>query len=225
MCGMVLWGDHHPRPSGAHPTRTAQPGDACRGGAGALGGGGQSQPDQCAARLKARDVTVQVPGVGVVTGDVAWGGNWFFLVNNHGQTLSRENIPRLLEVSGNIRQAVNAQGHPKVDHVELFGPPQSGGNSRNFVLCPGGAYDRSPCGTGTSAKLASLATRGLLEPGTPWFRKASSAAPSPPPTPGWTAGPAPFCPASAARRMCARKPRFCSTIPTPSAGVSGEMGV
>nr|WP_256199680.1 proline racemase family protein [Verrucomicrobium spinosum] len=134
-------------------------------------GGDRASLTNVPARLKARDVTVQVPGVGVVTGDVAWGGNWFFLVNNHGQTLSRENIPRLLEVSGNIRQAVNAQGHPKVDHVELFGPPQSGGNSRNFVLCPGGAYDRSPCGTGTSAKLASLATRGLLEPGTPWVQE------------------------------------------------------
>lgn len=134
-------------------------------------GGDRASLTNVPARLKARDITVQVPGVGNITGDVAWGGNWFFLVNNHGQTLSRENIPRLLEVSGNIRQAVNDQGYPEVDHVELFGPPQGGGSSRNFVLCPGGAYDRSPCGTGTSAKLASLATRGLLEPGTSWVQE------------------------------------------------------
>jgi 4-hydroxyproline epimerase len=134
-------------------------------------GGDRASLTNVPARLKARDVTVQVPGVGEVTGDVAWGGNWFFLVNNHGQTLSRENIPRLLEVSGNIRRAVNDQGYPEVDHVELFGPAQGGGSSRNFVLCPGGAYDRSPCGTGTSAKLACLAAKGLLEPETPWVQE------------------------------------------------------
>lgn len=134
-------------------------------------GGNMASLTNVPAFLKAQDVTVQVPGLGEVTGDVAWGGNWFFLVTRHGEELSRANIPRLLEVSGNIRQAVNAQGHPEVDHVELFGPPQSGGHSRNFVLCPGGAYDRSPCGTGTSAKLASLATRGLLGPETPWVQE------------------------------------------------------
>lgn len=134
-------------------------------------GGNKASLTNVPAFLKAQDVTVQVPGLGEVTGDVAWGGNWFFLVTRHGEELSRANIPRLLEVSGNIRQAVNEQGHPEVDHVELFGPPQSGGHSRNFVLCPGGAYDRSPCGTGTSAKLASLATRGLLGPDIPWVQE------------------------------------------------------
>lgn len=121
--------------------------------------------------VKARDVRVEVPGLGQVTGDVAWGGNWFFLVTDHAETLSRDHLPRLLEVSGNIRLAVNAQGHPEVDHVELFGPPLAGGHSRNFVLCPGGAYDRSPCGTGTSAKLACLAAQGRLEPGVPWVQE------------------------------------------------------
>lgn len=134
-------------------------------------GGNKASLTNVPAYLKAQDVTVQVPGLGEVTGDVAWGGNWFFLVTRHGEELSRANIPRLLEVSGNIRWAVNAHGHPEVDHVELFGPPQSGGNSRNFVLCPGGAYDRSPCGTGTSAKLASLATRGLLGPDISWVQE------------------------------------------------------
>lgn len=134
-------------------------------------GGSRASFTNVPAYLKARDVTVAVPGLGEVTGDVAWGGNWFFLVNDHGQTLTRNNIPTLLEVSGNIRRAVNAQGHPEVDHVELFGPAQAGGSSRNFVLCPGGAYDRSPCGTGTSAKLACLAAKGLLAPETPWVQE------------------------------------------------------
>ena len=51
----------------------------------------------------------------------------------------------------------------EIDHVELFSP--EGGESKNFVLCPGGTYDRSPCGTGTSAKLAGLYADGKLLPG------------------------------------------------------------
>jgi 4-hydroxyproline epimerase len=106
---------------------------------------------------------------GGVTGDVAWGGNWFFLVADHGLELTRENIPELTRVSLAIREAVRQSGYPEVDHVELFGPPQDAGNdSRNFVLCPGGEYDRSPCGTGTSAKLACLAAEGKLAPGQTW---------------------------------------------------------
>ena len=106
-------------------------------------------------------LTVDVPGIGPVTGDVAWGGNWFFLVEKHGQELSLVNVDKLTDFTWRIRQAVNAHGFPEVDHVELFGPPTiAGANSRNFVLCPGKAYDRSPCGTGTSAKLACLAADG-----------------------------------------------------------------
>jgi len=121
---------------------------------------------------KAKSVTVDVTGVGKITGDVAWGGNWFFLVEQHGQSLALSNVEKLTELSWAIRQAVNAQGYPEVDHVELFGPPQlPGGHSRNFVLCPGKAYDRSPCGTGTSAKLACLAADGKLAEGAPWVQE------------------------------------------------------
>lgn len=106
---------------------------------------------------------------GDVTGDVAWGGNWFFLVSDHGLDLTLQNVPRLMEASLAMRTAVNAAGYPEVDHVELFAPPQAAGNdSRNFVMCPGGQYDRSACGTGTSAKLACLAADGKLAPGRVW---------------------------------------------------------
>lgn len=113
---------------------------------------------------KAKDVIA-----GDVTGDVAWGGNWFFLVADHGMTLTPEHLPQLTKRSLGIREAVRAAGFPEVDHVELFAPPHDPANhSRNFVLCPGGEYDRSPCGTGTSAKLACLAADGKLPPGESW---------------------------------------------------------
>ncbi len=119
-----------------------------------------------------RAVTVQVPGLGPVTGDVAWGGNWFFLVEDHGQTLDLANVEALTDYCWRVRQAVNAQGFPEVDHVELFGPPvTAGAHSRNFVQCPGKAYDRSPCGTGTSAKLAGLAADGKLAEGAVWVQE------------------------------------------------------
>jgi 4-hydroxyproline epimerase len=106
---------------------------------------------------------------GGVTGDVAWGGNWFFLVSDHGLHLTLKNVPQLTQASLATREAVRAAGYPEVDHVELFGPPQDAANhSRNFVLCPGGEYDRSPCGTGTSAKLACLAADGKLAAGEAW---------------------------------------------------------
>ena len=121
---------------------------------------------------KARDVTVNVPGFGNVTGDVAYGGNWFFLVKNHGQELDLRHVDALTDFTWRIRQAVNSTGFPEVDHIELFGPPLSpDANSRNFVLCPGKAYDRSPCGTGTSAKLACLAADGDLAEGEPWVQE------------------------------------------------------
>ncbi|HKI69737.1 MAG TPA: proline racemase family protein, partial [Verrucomicrobiae bacterium] len=107
--------------------------------------------------------TADVPGIGQITGDVAWGGNWFYLVENHGMGLSLANVDLLTDFCWCLRQAVNTQGFPEVDHVELYGPPTvAGARSRNFVQCPGKAYDRSPCGTGTSAKLACLAADGKL---------------------------------------------------------------
>ena len=117
---------------------------------------------------------LDIPGLGEVTGDVAWGGNWFFLVHEHQEKLELANIARLTEVTLTIRDALRDQGivgikGEEIDHVELFGPPHDSKNhGRNFVLCPGGAYDRSPCGTGTSAKIACLAERGKLQPGEIW---------------------------------------------------------
>ena len=119
---------------------------------------------------KARAVAVDVPGIGVVTGDVAWGGNWFFLVGQQTLPLQLANVEQLTELAWRIRQAVNAQGYPEIDHVELFGATATA-SSRNFVLCPGKAYDRSPCGTGTSAKLACLAADGKLAEGQEWTQE------------------------------------------------------
>jgi 4-hydroxyproline epimerase len=116
-----------------------------------------------------RDVTVEVPGTGPVSGDIAWGGNWFFLVKEERDDLRINNVERLTTIAWKIRQAVNASFPEPVDHIELFGPPHNPANhSRNFVLCPGKAYDRSPCGTGTSAKLACLFADGKIKPGEVW---------------------------------------------------------
>ncbi|TNV19525.1 4-hydroxyproline epimerase [Buttiauxella sp. B2] len=111
-------------------------------------------------------VVLESPNLGRITGDIVWGGNWFFLVNDHGLTISRENISRLSEFTVEIqrelqRQAIFAENDELIDHIELFSSDDSA-DSRSFVMCPGGAYDRSPCGTGTSAKLACLAADGKL---------------------------------------------------------------
>lgn len=126
----------------------------------------------------AKDVPLDVEGVGKVSGDVAWGGNWFFLVNEHAEKIALDNVERLTDVAWKIRQALNREGVTgddggEIDHIELFSPTDlPGADSRNFVLCPGKAYDRSPCGTGTSAKLACLAADGKLAEGQTW-RQAS----------------------------------------------------
>ena len=121
---------------------------------------------------KAKDVAVNVPGAGVVRGDVAWGGNWFFLVDARDRRLALADVESLTDFSWRVRQALNAQGYPEVDHVELYGPSaMPGADCRNFVLCPGKAYDRSPCGTGTSAKLACLAADGALAEGEDWIQE------------------------------------------------------
>ena len=119
-------------------------------------------------------VAVKVPGLGHYVGDVAWGGNWFFLVQEHDEIIDLAHVERLTDVTWRIRQALRAQSISgddggEIDHIELFGPPTPGkADSKNFVLCPGKAYDRSPCGTGTSAKLACLAAAGKLAPGAIW---------------------------------------------------------
>jgi proline racemase len=125
-----------------------------------------------ASYRKVKAVVVDVPGIGKITGDIAWGGNWFFLVERHGEKIELNNAECLTEFTWRIRQAINAQGFPEIDHVELFGPSATtGAHSRNFVLCPGKAYDRSPCGTGTSAKLACLAADGKLDEGEEWIQE------------------------------------------------------
>lgn len=126
------------------------------------------------AHRLAAGVAVDVPGHGVVHGDIAWGGNWFFLVADHGQELSVARAGALTAYAAAVKHALAAAGitgagGAEIDHIELFAPSHSGaGDSRNFVLCPGNAYDRSPCGTGTSAKLACLAADGKLAEGALW---------------------------------------------------------
>ncbi len=124
---------------------------------------------RCAAH-----VAVEAPGIGTVYGDIAWGGNWFFLIAEHGQTLTPDRLEELTDYTWRVRQGLEAAGITgadgrEIDHIELFGPPAApGAHSKNFVLCPGKAYDRSPCGTGTSAKLACLYADGKLLPGEIW---------------------------------------------------------
>ncbi|MBC7968042.1 MAG: proline racemase family protein [Fuerstia sp.] len=124
-----------------------------------------------------KSVAVDVPGHGTVTGDISWGGNWFFLVSDHGQDLQLAKCKELSEFTQKIRDALEQNGITgedggEIDHIELFGPPShADSDSRNFVLCPGGAYDRSPCGTGTSAKLACLAADGKLAAGAVWHQE------------------------------------------------------
>jgi 4-hydroxyproline epimerase len=122
----------------------------------------------------AKRVAVEVPGHGVVHGDVAWGGNWFFLCDDHGQALIASAVSDLTAFASRVREAlqrhsITGRDGAEIDHIELIGPAAEPNNhGRNFVLCPGGAYDRSPCGTGTSAKIACLAADDKLAPGAVW---------------------------------------------------------
>lgn len=139
-----------------------------------LGADGSVTIRNVPARLHRSDVTIEVPDVGTVTGDVAWGGNWFFLTALPGLDIEYAQRHELLRITNNIREALIASGvtgsdGALIDHVELFGPPgRDDADSRNFVLCPGSAYDRSPCGTGTSAKMAALHHHGALRAGQEW---------------------------------------------------------
>jgi len=137
-----------------------------------LRAGGEVAFSNVPCHRKHQDLELYLPGVGDVRCDLAWGGNWFCLIEHHDQRLELDNIAQLTDYAVRIRQAVSDSGFPEVDHVALFGPsPAAGVNSRNFVLCPGLAYDRSPCGTGTSAKLACLAADGKLAPGVEWVQE------------------------------------------------------
>jgi 4-hydroxyproline epimerase len=120
------------------------------------------------------DVAVDVPGHGVLRGDIAWGGNWFFLIKDHPMQIRLDNVEVLTEFAWRIRQSLKRQSitgtaGTEIDHIELFAPSDKKDvNSKNFVLCPGKAFDRSPCGTGTSAKLACLYADGKLVEGQIW---------------------------------------------------------
>ena len=135
---------------------------------------GEVTVNNVASYRSAANVAVSVPGYGEVRGDVAWGGNWFFLVHHHEMQLMLKNVDELTAFSWAIRVALRDSGitgdqGKEIDHVELFASSQIPGvDSRNFVLCPGKAYDRSPCGTGTSAKLACLYADGKIQEGQTW---------------------------------------------------------
>ena len=135
---------------------------------------GQVTVNNVASYRLAANVTLDVPGHGRVQGDVAWGGNWFFLVREHNLELTLKNVEALTNFTWAVRQALAAagitgEGGAVIDHVELYASSRLPGvNSKNFVLCPGKAYDRSPCGTGTSAKMACLYADGRLGEGQVW---------------------------------------------------------
>lgn len=142
-----------------------------------IGADGRVEIENVPAWREAAGVEVRVNFEGRerrVHGDIAWGGNWFFLCEDHGMRLELAELERLTTFSWELRRALRAAGHAgrngmEIDHIELFGPPSRPDcHSKNFVLCPGKAYDRSPCGTGTSAKLACLHADGKLAPGERW---------------------------------------------------------
>lgn len=126
------------------------------------------------AHAHALDVSVDVPGLGTITGDIAYGGNWFFITHIPGLALTLDNVTELMGVTraimSSLRESgITGEGGASIDHIELTADAHSPvADAVNFVLCPGGAYDRSPCGTGTSAKLAVLHERGMLRPGAVW---------------------------------------------------------
>lgn len=127
------------------------------------------------ARCTALDVEVEVPGLGRVRGDIAYGGNWFFLTESPSP-LDPSRVGELTREATRIQEAIDAAGlagdDGPIDHVELAGPPaRPDADARNFVLCSGGAYDRSPCGTGTSAVMAARHARGELAPGERWHQE------------------------------------------------------
>jgi 4-hydroxyproline epimerase len=135
---------------------------------------GEVTVNNVASYRSATRVAVEVPGYGKVHGDVAWGGNWFFLVSDHAMELTIRNVEKLTDFTWAIRHALHRSSIAgvdggEIDHIELFGPSELPGvDSKNFVLCPGKAYDRSPCGTGTSAKLACLYADGKIREGQTW---------------------------------------------------------
>jgi 4-hydroxyproline epimerase len=142
-----------------------------------LAGHGEVAIENVVSYRHRKAVEVEVDGFGSVMGDVAWGGNWFFLVDAHDRALAPGEVGALTQFTGAIRRSLARAGitgrdRGEIDHIELFGAPSKDAyDCRNFVLCPGNAYDRSPCGTGTSARLACLAADGELAEGATWVQE------------------------------------------------------
>lgn len=135
---------------------------------------GRVSVDNVESWRHAAGVALDVAGHGRVRGDIAWGGNWFFITGDCPYPVDLAHRHELTAYAGAIRAALARSGiaggdGAEIDHIEINGPsPDAGADARNFVLCPGLAYDRSPCGTGTSAKLACLAADGKLAAGAIW---------------------------------------------------------
>jgi 4-hydroxyproline epimerase len=137
-----------------------------------LGAGGEVSFENVPAYRREKDLPLYLPGVGDVNVDLAYGGAWFCLIEQHDQRLALDNLPQLTDYCARIRQAVSDSGFPEIDHVALFGPgTQAGANSRDFVLGPGKTYERSPSGAATSARLACLAADGKLAAGAEWVQE------------------------------------------------------
>jgi len=139
-----------------------------------VGANGRVSIENVVSYRHRKDIEVDVDGFGKVKGDIAWGGNWFFLADAHDRDLDLDHVGPLTEFTGALRRSLAGNGITgrdggEIDHIELFGNPSRAElDCRNFVLCPGNAYDRSPCGTGTSARLACLAADGELAEGATW---------------------------------------------------------
>lgn len=120
----------------------------------------------------AKDIEIEVEQYNKIRGDIVWAGNWFFLVEDHMQKLELTNLRQLVDFTSSVRKTLYKKGimggtGEEIDHIEIFSPTENA-DGKNFVLCPGGEYDRSPCGTGTSAKLACLYEDGKLKAGDLW---------------------------------------------------------
>lgn len=142
-----------------------------------LDGGNRATVENVASYRYRKGVELNVPGLGKIRGDIAWGGNWFFLADSAPVALVLENERELNDAARRVKAELVQRGitgadGAEIDHIEFFSKAHADdADSRNYVLCPGGAYDRSPCGTGTSAKLACLADDGRLGPGETWVQE------------------------------------------------------
>lgn len=142
-----------------------------------LNANGEVTVDNVVSYRSSSNVIIPVTGYSPVTGDVAWGGNWFFLVSQSELDIYSTPLDDLTNYAWEIRQSLAANGitgddGAEIDHIELFANAKSAkAHSRNFVLCPGKVYDRSPCGTGTSAKMACLYADGKLAVGQNWLQE------------------------------------------------------